>query len=145
MLEKQDNIVHLSFSFWTLWSALSRLAPGWCSLYHPPPVVGTEVAFQVDAHLAVQGGVDERVVACWAHGHEVTADLEDVDVPLADHVEVWVQVQQQVQNLHSHTEKPGWQQCLECFNFLYSLFSWIFDDSLTVLNGSPSKTQFHVG
>lgn len=122
MLLKRDNIVHLSFSFLTLWLVLvSRLAPGWCCLYHPPAVVGTEVAFQVNAHLAVQGGIDERVVACWAHGHEVTADLEDVDVPLADHVEVWVQVQQQVQNLDSNMEEPGSQPCLECFYFFYSL------------------------
>lgn len=117
--------MHLSFSFWTLWSVLSRLAPGWCSRYHPPPVVGTEVAFHVNAHLAVQGGIDERVVTCWAHGHEVTAHLEDVDVTLANHVEVWVQVQQQVQNLHNNMEKPGSQPCLECFYFIYSLFALI--------------------
>lgn len=110
------------FLFQTFWWPLSRLAPGWCSLHHPPAVVGTEVAFQMNAHLAVQRGVDERIVASWAHGHQVTADLEDVDVPLADHVEVWVQVQQQVQNLHKNMEKPGSQLYLECFYIIYSLF-----------------------
>lgn len=59
----------------------------------------------MNAHLAVQRGVDEGVVTRRAHGHEVTADLEDVDVPLADDVELWIQVQQQVQHLHSDMEK----------------------------------------
>lgn len=61
----------------------------------------------MDAHLAVQRGVDEGVVTCRAHGHEMTADLQDVDVPLANHVEVWVQVQQQVQHLHGNMENPA--------------------------------------
>lgn len=124
--------MHLSFSFWTLWSVFSRLAPGWCSLYHPPPVGGAEVAFQVYAHLAVQRGVDEGVVTGRAHGHEVTADLQDVDVPLANHLEVWVQVQQQVQHLHSDVEKSASQPCLECFYFVYCI----------LLNVSWSRTQF---
>lgn len=123
---------------------LSRLAPGWCSLHHPPPVVGTKVAFQVNAHLAVQGGIDEGVVACWAHGHEVTADLDHVDVALADHVEVWVQVQQQVQHLHNNMGKPKSQLCLECFYFFYSPFALLFNDSFTVLNMSRLKTEFIV-
>lgn len=98
--KKRDNREHLSTTFWMFRWVLSRLAPGWGSLHRPPAVVGTEVALQVDAHLAVQRGVDERVVASWAHGHQVAAHLEDVDEALSEHVEVWVQVQQQVQNLH---------------------------------------------
>lgn len=41
----------------------------------PAMATGAEVAFQVHADLAVQRGVDKRVVTGRAHGHDVAADL----------------------------------------------------------------------
>lgn len=59
------------FSLWTGLCMSGRLesAPGCCSLHHPPLAIVTDVAFQVNAHLAVQWGVDEGVVTCRTHCH----------------------------------------------------------------------------
>lgn len=51
------------------------------------------------ADLAVQGGIDEGVVAGRAHGHHMTADLYNINIALPYDVKLWVQIQQQVQHL----------------------------------------------
>lgn len=65
----------------------------------------------------------------------MTADLQDVDVPLADHVEVRVQVQQQVQHLDSNMENPASHAgagmflfcwfVLSCVNREFNVLNWI--------------------
>ena len=54
----------------------------------------------------VDDGVDEGVVAGGAHGHQVAAHLQEVDVALPRYVEVGVQVQQQVQHLGRERGSP---------------------------------------
>lgn len=65
----------------------------------PLAAVRAQVALEVQPDLTVQGGVDEGVVAGGAHGHQVAAHLQHIDIALVHDVVVWVQVQQQVQHL----------------------------------------------
>ena len=55
---------------------------------HPTP--GQEAAAQVSQKLVVEGGVDERVVTCRAHGEQVARHLDDIHVVLAQDGEVTV-------------------------------------------------------
>ena len=52
----------------------------------------------------MERGIDERVVAGGAHGQQVAAHLDEVDVTLPQDGEVWVQVTDEIDHLQG---EPG--------------------------------------